>query len=179
VVGDPGAVNQAAPLSYLQANFAAINNVVNSFNGRQGSVSLSSGDVTGALGYAPANLAGSAGQQFNVANATASSEAVALGQFTNSLNGSNDTSIIQRPDGVIEQWLQTNVTTGGSGTYSFAVNFPEAFPTDCTGAVVGFRSTVPVPGSCGWTGASNSQITIVVDTDAAQTVNISIAAIGI
>ena len=113
VVGNPAAQNQAAPLSYLQANFAAINNVVNSFNGRQGTVSLTSGDVTGALGYAPANLAGSAGQQFNVANASASSEAVALGQFLSSRNAGGPV-IIQRPDGLIYQFGTGTVTASGT-----------------------------------------------------------------
>ena len=125
------------------------------------------------------NYANNAYVPHECAPATNTSGAVTLGQFTNSLNGSSDTSIIQRPDGVIEQWFQVNVTTGGSGLYSFSINFPESFPTDCTGAVVGFRNSVPVPGSCGWSGASNNAITIIVNTDAAQTLNISIAAIGI
>ena len=192
VVGTPEAQNQAAPLSYLQANFAAIGGSSGQ-NFSANTLSASTGDFSGNVQVSgvltaesganfPVGLAASKGDfsgNVTAANAVSSSDAVVLGQFTNSLNGSNDTSIIQRPDGVIEQWFQINVTTGGSGTYSFTVNFPEAFSNDCTGAVVGFRSTVPVPGSCGWTGASNSQITIIVDTDAAQTVNISIAAIGI
>ena len=100
------APQNAPQYGQILANFAQLSDVVNSFNGRQGAVSLTSGDVTNALTYVPANLSGNSGQQFNVANATYSTEAVALGQFTNSLSGTSDTSIIQRPDGVIEQWFE-------------------------------------------------------------------------
>ncbi len=63
-VAATNASNQAPPLSQIQAQFAAIGNVVNSFNGRQGAVSLTSGDVTSALTYIPANLSGNPNQNF-------------------------------------------------------------------------------------------------------------------
>ena len=180
------ASNQAPPLSEIQAQFAALNGNANEnfsasnfygyglFDDGNNSALVCNSGATGSVNYE-----NNAYVPHECAPASNTSEAVTLGQFTNSLSGTSDTSIIQRPDGVIEQWFQTNVTTGGSGLYSFSINFPESFPTDCTGAIVGFRNSAPVPGSCGWSGASNTAITIIVNTDAAQTLNISIAAIGI
>ena len=190
VVATTTANNQAPPLSQIQAQFAALNGNANEsfyayelyadslqgygiFNESDNSALVCNTGATASVNYA-----NNAYVPHECAPASNTSEAVTLGQFTKSLNGSSDTSIIQRPDGVIEQWFQTSVSTGGSGTYSFSINFPESFPTDCTGAVVGFRNSVPVPGSCGWSGASSTAITIIVNTDAAQTLNISIAAIG-
>ena len=190
VVGTPAAQNQAAPLSYLEANFAATSgSSTKNFNadilyateavlggifneGNNSAIILGVG-YTGSVNYA--NNANVPHQCAPAANAE---EAVTLGQFTNSFNGSAATFIIQRPDGVIEQWFQASVTTGGSGTYSFTLNFPEAFPNVSTGAVVGFQDTVPNPGSCGWSVVSSDQITVLVDTDAAQTIRISIVVTG-
>ena len=111
VVGTPEAQNQAAPLSYLQANFAA--------------------------------LAGSAGQQFNVANATASSEAVALGQFTSSLGSSG---LIELPNGIILQWGTGIVTAGGPGNASSTVTLPETFPTTAVFAIGNWGGSAPPGG---------------------------------
>ena len=86
--------------------------------------------------------------------------------------------ITERPDSVIEQWFTANVTTGGSGSYSFSINYPEAFPYGAFGAVVGFRNSVPVPASVGYASTSATTIIVLVDSDAAQTVNIAIAVIG-
>lgn len=47
---NPVTETQAVNLQYAQGNFAAINNVVNAFNGRNGNVSLSDSDVIIALG---------------------------------------------------------------------------------------------------------------------------------
>ena len=190
VVGTPAAQNQAAPLSYLEANFAAIGGSrTKNFNadilyatyavlggifneGNNSAIILGVG-YTGSVNYA--NNANVPHQCAPAANAE---EAVTLGQFTNSFNGSAATFIIQRPDGVIEQWFQASVTTGGGGTYSFTLNFPEAFPNVSTGAVVGFQDTVPNPGSCGWSAVSSDQITVLVDADVAQTIRISIVVTG-
>lgn len=179
VVGAPEAVNQAAPLSYLQANFAAINNVVNSFNGRQGSVSLSSGDVTGALGYAPANLAGSAGQQFNVANASASSEAVALGQFLSSRNAGGPV-IIQRPDGLIYQFGTGTVTASGTGNFSSTINLPEAFPNEGLFAVGNWGGTNPPGGGSAFpfTTPSTTQVTLGIYAPGSGTFTVAYLAVG-
>lgn len=50
VCSDPQNSNQAVTLGYAQGNFAAINNVVNTFNGRNGVVTLAAADVESALG---------------------------------------------------------------------------------------------------------------------------------
>ena len=179
VVGTPEAQNQAAPLSYLQANFAAINNVVNSFNGRQGTVSLTSGDVTGALGYAPANLAGSAGQQFNVANASASSEAVALGQFLSSRNAGGPV-IIQRPDGLIYQFGTGTVTASGTGNFSSTINLPEAFPNAGLFAIGNWGGTNPPGGGSAFpfTTPSTTQVTLGIYAPGSGTFTIAYLAVG-
>jgi hypothetical protein len=49
-----------ATTAFVVAKIAAATAGVSSFNGRQGAVTLSSGDVTGALTYTPANKAGDA-----------------------------------------------------------------------------------------------------------------------
>ena len=189
-VAATNASNQAPPLSQIQAQFAALNGNGNEsfyayelyadslqgygvFNSSNNSALVCNTGATGSVNYA-----NNAYVPHECAPATNTSEAVTLGQFTNSFNGSSISTIIQRPDGVIEQWFQTSVSTGGSGLYSFSINFPEVFPAGCFGAVVGFRDSAPVPGSCGWSSAAANVITIIVNTDAAQTVNISIAAIG-
>jgi hypothetical protein len=52
-------------------------NVVNSFNTRTGAVTLTSGDVTGALGFTPSSVAGSTTQiQYNLAGVNAGSSAL-------------------------------------------------------------------------------------------------------
>ena len=185
VVADPSANNEAVPLGYAEANFAARGgNSGQSFAASDLYAygiffsANNSGLVLNGGNTASVNYANSALIPHTCASASAAQEAVTLSQFTNNIN-SNNATIIERPDGIIEQWFQANVTTGGSGTYSFSVNFPETFPNEFTGAVVGFRASTPNPGSCGWSALSSSQITILVDTDAAQTLNISIAAIGI
>jgi len=55
LAADPASAMQAATKQYVDASFAS---GATSFNGRTGAVSLTSGDVTGALTYAPVNRAG-------------------------------------------------------------------------------------------------------------------------
>ena len=189
VVGDPSAQNQAAPLSYLEANFAAINGSLSenfSANNLYATNAYlygifdqanNAGLVLNSGNTASVNFANSALIPHTCAPATTVGEAVTLGQFSNSFSGA-PYAIIERPDGVIEQWFTASVSTGGSGTYTFNINYPEAFPSGAFGAVVGFRATVPVPGSVGYNAVSANTITVLVDTDAAQTVNLAIAVIG-
>ena len=54
---------------------------VASFNGRGGTVSLSSGDVTGALGFNPASIGGSATQTFNAASAISDAQVIPYSQL--------------------------------------------------------------------------------------------------
>jgi hypothetical protein len=51
------AANHPVPLQQLQS-YVAANNGVTTYNGRTGAVTGNSGDITGALGYTPANAAG-------------------------------------------------------------------------------------------------------------------------
>ncbi|MGH7744181.1 MAG: hypothetical protein ACREQ5_05090 [Candidatus Dormibacteria bacterium] len=114
-------------------NGALQSGVVNAFNGRQGLVILGSSDVTGAIGYTPANVMGAATQVFSVANAVTAQEAVALNQLTpeaattptflNSwvdFGGANQTtSFYKDPAGIVH--LRGLVKSGTIGTAIFAL----------------------------------------------------------
>lgn len=95
--------------------------VANASPGTQQAVPVSQGDTR----YAA--LAGLASQAFNVANATTSTEAVALGQFVNSLASNGYAKL---PGGLIIQWGVTSVTLSAS------VLFPIAFPNACLRVIV-------------------------------------------
>ena len=189
VVGTPAAQNQAAPLSYLQANFAAINgssdenfnaDILYAQNAQLYGIfdqSNNSALVLNSNYTASVNYANNALIPHQCAPAANNAEVVTLGQFSYSFS-SAPYMITERPDSVIEQWFTANVTTGGSGSYSFSINYPEAFPYGAFGAVVGFRNSVPVPASVGYASTSATTIIVLVDSDAAQTVNIAIAVIG-
>jgi hypothetical protein len=56
----PAAADQLANKQYVDNTFASIPVGVSSFNARTGAVTLSSADVTGALAFTPANIAGAA-----------------------------------------------------------------------------------------------------------------------
>lgn len=68
-------------------------------------------------------LAGSSGQVFNTAAATAASHATNLGQFSSSL-GPNGWGFL--PDGRMEQWGFGTITGTGVVTFSFVTPFPNA-----------------------------------------------------
>lgn len=78
-----------------------------------------------------ANTAGSASQQFSVANASTAAHAVALGQFlsTRTANGS-----FTLPDGLIVKFGRISVTVGTGGS----VTFTQPFPGSVLTLVVGF-----------------------------------------
>lgn len=179
VIADATGSNQALALGQANGLYMPIGEtVVNTFNGRSGSVLLSSGDVTSALTYIPAALNGSNSEQFNVGNATSATEAVNLGQFSASYSVNPNTVITDRPDGKIEQWFITTVTTAGSGLNEFSITFPEAFPTEGYEAQVCFFNSAPVPGVCMWYTISASAIGIGVNSDAAESYNVAIHVIG-
>ena len=67
-----------------------------------------------------APLAGSTTQQFNVASATSSANAVNLGQFPNSIGSSGYQKL---PNGLILQWGYIAAT---NGTFNFPIAFPNA-----------------------------------------------------
>lgn len=71
-----------------------------------------------------AALAGSATQQFNVANATTANNAVALGQFV----GGATTGYQKLPNGLIIQWARISTTIGSNSAVANYINFPLAFP---------------------------------------------------
>lgn len=75
-----------------------------------------------------AKLAGLSTQQFSVANATAVSQAVALGQFVNSLTTNGYAKL---PNGLILQWGSGTVGALGAGTTLVASVFPITFPNAC------------------------------------------------
>ncbi len=83
---------------------------------------------TGGAGWVQlyANFAGSSSQVFNVANATTSTEAVALGQFVNSFATNGYAKL---PGGLIIQWGETSTAAGG--TY---IALPITFPNACINA---------------------------------------------
>lgn len=132
----------------------------------------------GLLGYAKLN--GSTSQVFHVANAAASTEAVALGQFSYSATGSDD-SLQIGPDGKWLQTYQTAVSCGG-GTLTTNVTLPNAFPSAMDGATVAFYGTTPPgasnPGSIGAEPVSNSVVAIGTNFANSGTLGIIITAWG-
>ena len=105
-----------------------------------------SGNQAVSLGQAQANFAatnGSNSEQFNVAAATAASEAVNLGQFTSSLSS---LGWIELPNGIILQWGTGTVTAGGPGNASSTVTLPEAFPTTAVFAIGNWGGSNPPGG---------------------------------
>ena len=144
VIADAASGNQAVALGQANGLYMPIGEtIVNTFNGRNGAVSLSSGDVTNALTYIPAEVNGSSSEQFNVANATSASEAVNLGQFTSSLSS---LGWIELPNGIILQWGTGTVTAGGTGNASSTVTLPEAFTTTAVFAIGNWGGSNPPGG---------------------------------
>ena len=101
-------------------------------------ISTADNNTTNPDGGSPANwsqlyavLAGSSSQQFNVANATSSANAVALGQFTSSRGASGWRKL---PDGTIRQWGTVTITSSGSIT--FPITFPNAVFADSVSVVL-------------------------------------------
>ena len=82
------------------------------------------GTTTGDARYA--KLAGLSTQSFSVANATTASQAVALGQFTQSLVANGYQKL---PGGLIVQWVTGSSTAVAGGiTASATLTYPIAFP---------------------------------------------------
>jgi hypothetical protein len=113
-----------------------------------GNVSSVSGAAVSGGVLTAAPLAGSATQQFSVANATASGQAVALGQFGSLLSASGYQKL---PGGWIIQWVQgaTFAAGGGDGapnqfqTVALPIRFPNALlrawvSTECSAYTYAF-----------------------------------------
>jgi hypothetical protein len=117
----------------LTAGQSIITSVDLSHQVRAGALLSQSGEVVPAdLDRAYALLAGSSGQVFNVANAVTATEAVALGQFVNSLA---TTGYAKLPGGLILQWTYLVGPFGVGTDVGFTVNFPFAFPGNCLFAI--------------------------------------------
>jgi hypothetical protein len=71
-----------------------------------------------------ASIGGNTGQTFNVANATAETHAIALGQFAGTFATSGYRIL---PDGTIIQWGVTTIPSSAA----YTLTFPLAFPTEC------------------------------------------------
>jgi hypothetical protein len=80
-----------------------------SFNTRTGAVTLSSSDVTTALTFTPANVAGSASQTFAVAAAVAGSQAVPLSQMTSAI--STETSRAEEEESTLSGAISSEAAT--------------------------------------------------------------------
>lgn len=73
---------KAASTAYVKALIAGGENVVNSFNGRKGAVTLTSGDVTTALGYTPPTPTGTGANGTWGISVTGNSASVTNGVYT-------------------------------------------------------------------------------------------------
>lgn len=179
IVANATGANQAVALGQANSLYMPIGEtIVNTFNGRNGSVSLSSGDVTNALTYIPATLNGSNSEQFNVANATAATEAVALGQFTSSLGAAG---WLELPNGIILQWGTGTVTATGTGNFSATATLPEAFPSAGLFAIGNWGGSNPPGGGSAFpftTFPNATQVTLGIYAPGAGTFTIAYLAIG-
>ena len=192
VVGTPEAQNQAAPLSYLQANFAAIGgssgqnfaaNILSAATGNfSGNVQI--GGVLNAENGAnfPVGLSASTGNfsgNVTSANAVSSSDAVVLGQFTSSRNGGGPV-IMERPDGLIFQFGTGTVTASGTGNFSSTINLPEAFPNAGLFAIGNWGGTNPPGGGSAFpfTTPSTTQVTLGIYAPGSGTFTIAYLAVG-
>ena len=191
VVGTPAAQNQAAPLSYLEANFAAIGGSrTKNFNadilyatyavlggifneGNNSAIILGVG-YTGSVNYA--NNANVPHQCAPAANAV---EAVTLGQFLSSRNAGGPV-IIQRPDGLIYQFGTGTVTASGTGNFSSTINLPEAFPNAGLFAIGNWGGTNPPGGGSAFpfTTPSTTQVTLGIYAPGSGTFTIAYLAVG-
>lgn len=191
VVGTPSAQNQAAPLSYLQANFAAINGsgsenfnaaVLYAQNAQLYGI-YNQGDNSAVVlnsGYtASVNYANNANVPHQCAPATSGSYAVTLGQFTSSRNAGGPV-IIQRPDGLIYQFGTGTVTASGTGNFSATINLPEAFPNEGLFAVGNWGGTNPPGGGSAFpfTTPSTTQVTLGIYAPGSGTFTVAYLAVG-
>ncbi len=179
VIADAASGNQALALGQANGLYMPIGEtIVNTFNGRNGAVSLSSGDVTNALTYIPAEVNGSSSEQFNVANATAPTEAVNLGQFTSSLGAAG---WMELPNGIILQWGWGMVTSTSTGNFSSTVTLPIAFPTAGLFAIGNWGGSNPPGGGSAFpftTLPDTSQVNLGIYAPAAGTFMVAYLAIG-
>ena len=191
VVGTPEAQNQAAPLSYLQANFAAIN------GSRSENFSANNLYATNAYLYGIFDQASNAGLVLNSGNtasvnfadnaliphtcapATTVGEAVTFGQFTSSRN-SGGPVIMERPDGLIFQFGTGTVTASGTGNYANTINLPEAFPNGGLFAIGNWGGTAAPGGGSAFptTTPTTTQVTLNIYAPGAGTFTIAYLAVG-
>jgi hypothetical protein len=157
VVANAFSNNQAVALGQANGLYMPIGeSIVNTFNGRNGDVSLTSGDVTGALGYVP----------------------VSPNQFTSSLGASG---WLELPNGFILQWGTGTVTASGTGNYTNVVTLPEAFPTAGLFAIGNWGGSSPPGGGSAFpftTLPNASQVTLGVYAPGAGTYTLAYLVIG-
>ena len=118
-------LRQSSIISAMVAQFIADKSGANSVD--DGTTATLENNLTLALNALAdiryAKLAGLSTQSFSVANATTSNQAVALGQFTQSIVANGYQKL---PSGLIIQWGAIPTVNAG-----VTVTFPIAFPTAC------------------------------------------------
>jgi len=124
----PGSDNttKIATTAFVQSAIAAVSSGVTSFNSRTGVVTLSSGDVTGALGYTPYNAAGTT--VINTSN---------IGSYAPSTTGSGASGNwginITGNAATVTNGAYTNANNSFSGTIGIGVSASSIYNLNVTG----------------------------------------------
>jgi hypothetical protein len=171
--------SRAEAAEALKGNLSGANtwSGTNTFSLAMTTAAINAGASINASGVIQAN--GGSGKLRAAVGAYGSGDAncaVILNDFTTSFAG-NGYRIL--PNGDIEVWGSTGITTSGAGLTSAIITIPIAFPIGFLWAIANFDGTTPpASGSCAAQGYSNSQIEITVYAPGASTYGIVYRAIG-